>query len=140
MTEARRRATAAGLQTLPEVLDILAARNADGIAIAAPGRPPLSYGRLRLQIDEVAKTLTTLGIGRCSRVALAVPNGPEMAVAFASVASCATCAPLNPAYGFAEFDYYLSDLEPSALIVQSGTSAPASALVLTTVSTEPGAT
>ena len=125
MTEARRRATAAGLQTLPEVLDILAARNADGIAITAPGRPPLSYGRLRLQIDEVAKTLTTLGIGRCSRVALAVPNGPEMAVAFASVASFATCAPLNPAYGFTEFDYYLSDLEPSVLIVQSGTSAPA---------------
>jgi hypothetical protein len=50
-----------------------------------------------------------------------------MAVAFVSVASFATCAPLNPAYGFTEFDYYLSDLEPSALIVQSGTSAPASA-------------
>ncbi len=124
--EDHRKPTVAGSQTLPEVLDVLVARNC-GVAITAPGRTPLSYGRLRSQIDEVAKTLTSLGLERNCRVALAVPNGPEMAVAFVSVASFATCAPLNPAYGFTEFDYYLSDLEPSALIVQSGTSAPASA-------------
>jgi acyl-CoA synthetase (AMP-forming)/AMP-acid ligase II len=46
-------------------------------------------------------------------------------VAFASVSSFAICAPLNPAYKFNEFDFYLSDLKARALIVQSGTCAPA---------------
>ena len=48
-----------------------------------------------------------------------------MAVAFASIASFATCAPLNPSYRFDEFDFYLSDLKASALIVQTGTGSPA---------------
>jgi len=85
----------------------------------------LTYSRLRSHLIAVGKTLGTLGIVRNHRVAVVLPNGPEMAVAFASVASFATCAPLNPSYRFEEFDFYLSDLKASALIVQTGTGAPA---------------
>jgi len=41
-------------------------------------------------------------------------------VAFLGVAASAICAPLNPAYSRSEFDFYLSDLKPKALIIQSG--------------------
>lgn len=54
-----------------------------------------------------------------------MPNGPEMAVAFVSVAAGATCAPLNPAYRANEFEFYLSDLKARALLIQSGFESPA---------------
>ena len=57
-------------------------------------------------------TLNALGIGRGDRVAIVLPNGPEMATAFVAVACGATTAPLNPAYRAEEFDFYLTDLRP----------------------------
>ena len=70
--------------------------NPDSIAILAPGRKPLTYGSLLSQMDYVIKNLNSMGSGRNDRIATVLPNGPEMAVTFISVASCATCAPLNP--------------------------------------------
>jgi amino acid adenylation domain-containing protein len=69
-----------------------------------------------------------MGAGRNDRVATIVPNGPEMAVAFIAVAAGATSAPLNPAYRENEFDFYLSDLNPKALMIQSGIDSPASSV------------
>lgn len=100
-------------------------KNPDSIAIAAPERLPLTYRRLLGQIDSVISQLNCLGVGRFDRVAVALPNSPEMAVAFLAIASCATCAPLNPAYRQKEFDFYLLDLKAKALIVQSGVADPA---------------
>jgi acyl-CoA synthetase (AMP-forming)/AMP-acid ligase II/thioesterase domain-containing protein/acyl carrier protein len=48
-----------------------------------------------------------------------------MATAFLAVASAATCAPLNPAYQAAEFDFYLADLEAKALLTLAGLDTPA---------------
>ena len=67
-------------------------------------------------------------MGRNDRVALVLPNGPEMAVAFLAVAAGATCAPLNPAYSANEFDLYLADLHAQALIVQADMDSPARAV------------
>ncbi len=105
---------------IPALLDAQAARDPLAIAIGAPGRSPLSYGRLRRRVDDIVVTLHALGVGRNDRVALVVPNGPEMAVAFLGVASAATAAPLNPGYRAEEFDFYLSDLGAKAVIVQTG--------------------
>jgi acyl-CoA synthetase (AMP-forming)/AMP-acid ligase II len=44
-------------------------------------------------------------IGATERVAIVLPNGPEMAVAFVTVAQSATTAPLNPAYKEDEFAF-----------------------------------
>ena len=89
------------------------------MAIGAPGRSPLSYDDLHQQILETGENLHRLGVGRNDPVAIVLPNGPEMAVAFLSISSFATCAPLNPNYRQSEFEYYLRDLEVSAIIVQS---------------------
>src|SRR5262245_21448613 len=75
-----------------------AERKPETIAIAAPGRRPLTYARLRTQMSYVVAKLNAMGIGRGDRVAVVIPNGPEMAVALISVAAGATSAPLNPAY------------------------------------------
>ena len=87
-------------------------------AIMAPGRPALTYDRLSQHLQDMRHALQAMGIGAKDRVALVLPNGPEMAVAFLSVAASATCAPLNPAYRSAEFEFYLSDLSAKALLIQ----------------------
>ncbi len=83
-----------------------AERTPDAPAILAPGRLPLTYVRLRRHVDEVVQTLYTMGLGAQDRVAIVLPNGPEMAVACLAVASGMTCAPLNPAYRANEFAFY----------------------------------
>ena len=105
-----------------------AERAPEAIAIAAPGRKPLTYSHLRKHLDYVRETLHALGFGRHDRIALVLPNGPELAVAFLSVASAATSAPLNPAYRANEFDFYLADLQANALMIHVGIDSPAIAV------------
>jgi amino acid adenylation domain-containing protein len=105
-----------------------AAQTPDAPALLAPGRAPLSYSRLLEQVDGTLAALHARGIRRGNRVATVLPNGPEAAAAFLSVAAGAVCAPLNPAYREAEFDFYLSDLEPKAMIVEHGAASPAIAV------------
>ena len=99
------------------VRDLLQPHPADAPAILAPERPTLGFGALRELADATVARLNALGIGRGDRVAIVLPNGPEMAAAFVTVACGATTAPLNPAYRAEELDFYLSDLRAKALIV-----------------------
>ena len=113
------------------LLETQAARRPDAVAIAAPGRSPLTYRRLHQQASELADRLKGFGLGRNDRVAVTLPNGPEMAAAFMGVAAAATCAPLNPTYTGPEFDFYLTDLGARALVVASGSDSPARAVAKT---------
>ena len=110
---------------LPHLLEHQAKRIPDAPAILAPGRAPLTYGRLYQHIDTMGRTLRAMGIGRHDRIAVVLPNGPEMAVAILAVAASAACAPMNPAYGTEELDRYFADLRPRALITQAGIDSPA---------------
>jgi acyl-CoA synthetase (AMP-forming)/AMP-acid ligase II/acyl carrier protein len=113
---------------LRQLLAERAAQHAKAPAIAAPGRRPLTYAQLFAQVERTAAELEGLGLRRGDRIGLVLPNGPEAAVAFLAVASCATCAPLNPAYRADEFQFYLADLKAQALIVQAGVDSPARAV------------
>ena len=97
-------------------------------ALGAPGRQALSYEALRALIERTARALNAIGIGLGDRVAIVLPNGPEMASAFLTVGSVATAAPLNPAYRQGEFDFYLSDLNAKALVILEGMDSPARAV------------
>ena len=66
-----------------------------------------------------------LGVGRGDRVAIVLPNGPEMASAFISLAAGVTTAPLNPGYRRKEYDFYLEDLGAKALVVEDGSESEA---------------
>ncbi|MDE2753397.1 MAG: acyl--CoA ligase [Gemmatimonadota bacterium] len=101
-------------------------------AFSAPERPDLTYDGLRRHVERTEVALNERGIGRGDRVAIVLPNGPEMASAFVAIAGGATTAPLNPAYRQPEFEFYLEDLGAKALVVAEGddTSARAAAAAL----------
>ncbi|MEL7461212.1 MAG: acyl--CoA ligase [Pseudomonadota bacterium] len=104
---------------------LMASHAGDLPAIGAPGRSWLSYGELRDLTGEVAAHLHAMGIDARDRVAIVLPNGPEMATAFVTVAQAATTAPLNPAYREDEYAFYLKDLKAKALLIAEGDSGPA---------------
>src|SRR5581483_4500221 len=108
-----------------QIIQIWAEYTPTSIAVAAPDRVPLTYQKLHHHICDVRQMLNGLGIGRNDRVAAVIPGGPEAAIAFIAIASSATIAPLNPAYQSEEFDFYLSDLAPQALVLHSELDTPA---------------
>ncbi len=108
--------------------DLIRAGGDDCVAISAPDRKDLTYRDLRDLVARTGKTLRQGGIGRGDCVAIVLPNGPEMATAFVAVACAATAAPLNPAYQASEFEFYLSDLNVGALIVEAGSNVDAIAV------------
>jgi acyl-CoA synthetase (AMP-forming)/AMP-acid ligase II/acyl carrier protein len=108
-----------------DLLSAQAVQLSDRPALDALGRSPLTYAGLFEQAQETIIWLNELGIGRNDRVAIVLPNGPEMATAFLSVASAAVSAPLNPAYNASEFAFYLADLQARALLILEGSTSPA---------------
>lgn len=97
-------------------------------AIRAPGRPALTHGALRELARETVAALNARGICRRDRVAIVLPNGPEMASAFLAIAAGASTAPLNPAYRAEELAFYLEDLRAKAIVLQRGVETPARAV------------
>jgi oxalate---CoA ligase len=108
--------------TLHELLNHGAAART---AIAALERSDLTYEALRTLTTSAVATLNAHGIGRNDRVAVVLPNGPDMAVSFVAIAAGATACPLNPAYRADEFEFYLSDLNAKALVVEAGSTSTA---------------
>jgi oxalate---CoA ligase len=108
--------------------ELLAVGRDEDVAISAPAGQPLNYAQLRTLVQSTLLSLNAAGIGRNDRVAIVLPNGPEMATSFIALASAATSAPLNPAYRADEFEFYLSDLNARALVVEQGSSSPAVAV------------
>lgn len=63
--------------------------------------------------------LNELDVRRNERVGILLPNSPATVTTFIGVASRATAAPLNPAYGRVEFEFYLTDLNVKVLLIDS---------------------
>lgn len=89
-------------------------------ALLCEGLAPISHERLFLQIEAAIGELNSLGIGRNDRVAIVMPQGPELASVFLAIATGATAAPLNHNYKMEDFAFYLEDLSAKALILLEG--------------------
>ncbi|MFI5372129.1 MAG: AMP-binding protein [Candidatus Eisenbacteria bacterium] len=113
---------------IQELLEARAQLRPGATALEAPGLPPLTYAALAAHVRAIVRTLREAGIGEQDRVAYVLPDGPAAAVAFLSVSSAATAAPLNPAYGRPELEFYLGDLNARAVIVPEGGSLEARAV------------
>jgi acyl-CoA synthetase (AMP-forming)/AMP-acid ligase II len=110
----------------PETFSLLLSRGQAGATvIGAPESAPLTWGGLRDLASRTIDDLNAMGIGRGDRVAIVLRNGPEMAAAFVCMAAGAATAPLNPGYREDEFEFYLGDLQPKALVVEAGVDSPA---------------
>lgn len=110
----------------PETFSLLLSRGEAGAAaIGAPESAPLTWRGLRELASRTVDDLNAMGIGRGDRVAIVLRSGPEMATAFVCMAAGAATAPLNPGYREDEFEFYLGDLQPKALVVEAGVDSPA---------------
>src|SRR5690242_1729289 len=98
------------------LLDLLARAGADDHpALVAPGRPALTYRQVRANVAALAGQLSASGLGRGDRIAIVMPNGPEVILSFFAAALCGTAAPLNPKYKQEEFAFYYADTQARAL-------------------------
>ena len=57
-------------------------RPANAVAIMAPERQAMTYGGFASLCEITRDRLNGLGLGRNEKLAIVLPNGPEMAVAF----------------------------------------------------------
>ncbi len=110
--------------TISGILESNAESKPAGSAVLSLDRKPLSHNELCEHTSDVVSVLTGRGLRRNDRIAIVLPNGPEMATAFLAISSGFSAAPLNPAYRDPEFDFYLSDLKARAVIVQAGFDSP----------------
>ena len=110
---------------------------ADLLAQAAPTRAALivpetgqtlTYAQLATRVEMLARRLAGLGVNRGDRVALALPNGPDIVLLLLAITALgAAAAPLNPAYTESEFGFYLGDISPRLILVPASGVAAASA-------------
>lgn len=107
--------------TLRSLLDIGVGTT---IALSASNRQSMTYDQLRSHVDKIGKQLAGQGLQASDRVAIVLPNGPEMASSFLAVASYMSAAPLNPTYRRNEYEFYLSDLKPALVIVEQDSDSP----------------
>jgi len=81
----------------------------------------IAFGELAERVDSLARALRGLGVERGDRVAMALPNGPEIVELLLAVTALgAAAAPLNPAYTPDELTFYLEDLAPRLLLLPEG--------------------
>ena len=75
------------MSTAETVFELISHGEAGGPAILAPDRAPLTFGALKNLIEKTIASLNSFGVGHGDRVAIVLPNGPEMATAFLAVAA-----------------------------------------------------
>jgi acyl-CoA synthetase (AMP-forming)/AMP-acid ligase II/acyl carrier protein len=112
------------METVFELIKSSADAGADRPALLDVEKRVLSWRQLDVNVCDLIAGLRGRGIGSSDRVALVLPDGPMMAVAFLAVSSACACAPLNPNYRERDFDFYIGDLRPKAVILPLGATSP----------------
>jgi acyl-CoA synthetase (AMP-forming)/AMP-acid ligase II len=99
----------------------------------------LTYAQVASRVEALAQRLADLTVRRGDRVALALPNGPDIVLLLLAITALgAAAAPLNPAYTEAEFGFFLDDIAPRLLLIPASGSAAASAAAATAGTTPVG--
>jgi oxalate---CoA ligase len=84
-------------------------------ALRATERTGLTYAQLWREVESIAEAFGAMA-GRA--IALALPDGPDLALAILGTSLRCVCAPLNPRLPVPEIQACLATLAPAALIVQ----------------------
>jgi len=103
--------------TLAGVLESNAAVRPSDAALICPRRGILTFAGLNQEIAMVGGVLRSAGIGQRATVALAIPAGPEFALAILAIACHAIVVPLNPAATAEELDALFRRVRIAAIIV-----------------------
>jgi acyl-CoA synthetase (AMP-forming)/AMP-acid ligase II len=96
---------------------LLQAAPADSTAVVIPEmETSITYESLRQQVMSMAESLAGAGIRPGDRVASVLPNSLATIVGFLAGSIAGTAAPLNPAYRYEEFCFYLEDTAARLLL------------------------
>ena len=89
----------------------------DSPAVLSSGFALLTYRELQQQIGELRTALRLAGCSRTARVAVAMSNGPQAALAIVAVSCSAVCIPLNPRQTLQEIEKCLATVRPDAILL-----------------------
>ena len=112
---------------------LLSAGDPDHLALIVPDSGQvMTYAQVTGQIEALAQRLAGLGVRSGDKVAMCLPNGPDVVLLLLAITMLgAAAAPLNPAYTEPEFAFYLGDILPRLLLVPAGGAAAATAAAMT---------
>src|ERR1700758_5619934 len=99
------------LKSVETLLDVLHFADSHTAVIVPELGIHVTYDSLRQQVLAMADALASAGIRRGDRVAIALPNGLPAIVSFLAASIAGTAAPLNPAYPYEEFLFFLAEKE-----------------------------
>jgi len=97
------------LKSVHTLLDVLHFADSHTAVIVPELGISVTYDSLRQQVLAMADALASAGIRRGDRVAMVLPNGLPAIVSFLAASIAGTAAPLNPAYPYEEFHFFLGD-------------------------------
>src|ERR1700756_4544833 len=105
------------LKSVDTLLDVLQFADSRHTAVIVPelGIRVTFDSRLQ-QAVEMANALASAGVRRGDAVAIALPNGLPAIVSFLAASIAGTAAPLNPAYPYEEFLFFLGDTDAKVLL------------------------
>src|ERR1700758_4019975 len=99
------------------LVDLLQIAPGDSTAVIIPELGiRVTYDSLLQQVMSMAEVLAACGIQKGDRVATALPNGMPAIVSFLAASVAGTAAPLNPAYPYEEFLFFLRDTNARVLL------------------------
>ena len=104
------------LKSVQTLLDVLHFADSHTAVVVPELEIRITYDSLRQQVVEMANALASAGIRRGDAVAIALPNGLPAIVAFLAASIAGTAAPLNPAYPYEEFHFFLGDTDARVLL------------------------
>ena len=104
------------LKSVDTLLDVLHFADSHTAVIVPELSLHVTYDSLRRQVLEMANALASAGIRRGDAVAIALPNGLPAIVSFLAASIAGKAAPLNPAYPYEEFHFFLGDTDARILL------------------------
>ncbi len=104
------------LKSVDTLLDVLHFADSHTAIVVPELGINVTYESLRQQVLEMANGLASAGIRRGDAVAIALPNGLPAIVSFLAASIAGTAAPLNPAYPYEEFHFFLGDTKAKILL------------------------
>src|SRR5271156_6312421 len=104
------------LKSVDTLLDVLHFADSHTAVVVPELGIRVTYASLRQQVLSMANALASAGIRRSDAVAIVLPNGLPALVSFLAASIAGTAAPLNPAYPYEEFHFFLGDTNARILL------------------------